>query len=64
LSNFFWIPAFAGMTKYFNTCVSCHPGLDPGSIFKITPRIRFEAVSLDSRFHGNDNLISFFFMLV
>ena len=52
------------MTKYFNTCVSCHPGLDPGSSFKIKRRIRLEELPLDSRFRGNDNLISFFFMLV
>ena len=44
----------AGMTTCLIKDVCCHPGLDPGSSFKITPRIKIEVVSLDSRFRGND----------
>ena len=56
--------SFAGITNCQIKDFSCHPGLDPGSSFKIKRRIRLEELPLDSRFRGNDNLISFFFMLV
>jgi len=54
LKNFLWIPAVAGMTNCLKKFVSCHPGLDPGSRYPIRPMTRFEELSLDSRFRGND----------